>query len=85
MAVVLLPVGKRPKCLNCGKELRPNFHRESVPYSLYGSSKEQEQQAWKKAHPRQFLGTYGGYRDNRFCGLNCGYQYALKVTNGKGR
>jgi ribosomal protein L6P/L9E len=40
-----------------------------------------ERKAWKKANPPEFLGTYGRHRDNRFCGLNCGYRYALKITD----
>ena len=31
---ILPPVGKRPKCLNCSKELRPNFRRELIPFGV---------------------------------------------------
>lgn len=26
---------------------------------------------------RVFRGTYGGYSDNFFCGLNCGYRWGI--------
>jgi hypothetical protein len=39
---------------------------------------EDERKQWRKNHPPQFLGTYGGYSDNRFCGLNCGYSWAVR-------
>jgi hypothetical protein len=28
---------------------------------------------------RRFAGKYGGYGDNTFCGLNCGYRWAVLV------
>lgn len=37
---------------------------------------EAERKQWRKDHPAVFKGTYGGYGDNRFCGLNCGYLWA---------
>jgi hypothetical protein len=27
---------------------------------------------------RTFLGDYGGYGDNKFCGINCGYAWAVR-------
>jgi hypothetical protein len=73
----LLPVGKRPKCRYCTKELRANFEYNPMPFGLRTDA---ERKAWRKANPRRFFGTYGGYSDNRFCGLYCGYRYAVRVT-----
>ena len=36
-----------------------------------------ERREWKKEHPPEFLGTYGSFSNNRFCGLNCGYNWAI--------
>lgn len=69
----LYPVGQRPVCLTCRKELRPNFKWIERPFNL----SEEALRQWKQDNPRQFLGTYGGYGDNLFCGLGCGYQYAV--------
>jgi hypothetical protein len=96
------PVGQRPRCLHCERELRPNYRREMPPISVrtgeivrnrkpssFGGEPEYEEyensrsltdaerKEWRKDHPPQFLGTYGGYMDNRFCGLNCGYKWAI--------
>jgi hypothetical protein len=83
------PKGQRPKCLFCGKELRPVFEQHlpgwGVPSSpdyipgpsLYGDALR----AYKETHEwKTFTGRYGGYGDNRFCGLNCGYGYAKRIT-----
>ena len=80
--MTLLPVGQRPKCFACSKELRPVFKWNPMPYTLLGGGEENEKlrQAWKTLNPKQFTGKYGGYGDSRFCGLNCGYRYALYVT-----
>lgn len=48
------PVGKRPHCDQCDRELRVYRYRKAGSAKLYG--------------------TYG---DNRFCGLTCGYKWAL--------
>lgn len=86
------PVGQRPKCLYCHKELRPVFDSNlpgwGIPNSpkyipgpsLYGDALRQ----WKRDHPewKTFTGKYGSYADNRFCGLNCGYGYAIRITGG---
>jgi hypothetical protein len=97
------PVGQRPRCLFCQKELRPNYRRESTPLAVqtgetekvrdprsYGRSAAEyidapairattdaEREQFRKDHPPQFIGTYGGYRDNRFCTLTCGYRWAV--------
>ena len=73
---VLAPVGSRPRCLNCRKELRPNFRWNPKPFLLTVAQTAE----WKKNNPRQFLGSYGAYGDDRFCNLTCGYQFAVKTT-----
>jgi hypothetical protein len=73
---VVLPVGKRPHCLYCDKELRPNYDRASMPWRL----SDEERREWRKANPRVFDGTYGHYNDNFFCGLTCGHQWAVKIA-----
>jgi hypothetical protein len=51
----IAPVGKRPHCEHCDRELRVYRYRKAGSKKLYG--------------------TYG---DNRFCGLTCGYRWALR-------
>jgi hypothetical protein len=74
------PKGQRPRCLHCEKELQPQFDdlSRSVHPILYGAKLEK----WKKENPgwQQFTGHYGRYKDDRFCGLNCGYSYAVAHT-----
>jgi len=100
------PVGQRPRCLQCNRELKPNYHTERPPLQVhtgntikirtsrsYGTSipeyedapesrptTEAERKQWRKDHPPVWRGTYGGYKDNRFCGLNCGYDWAVRHT-----
>ena len=61
-----LPVGQRPKCRYCGKELRPQF-RSHYP----------DRGSLRPTH-RTFEGKYGSYGDNLFCGLNHGYYWAVR-------
>jgi hypothetical protein len=70
------PTGQRPLCLFCRKELRPNYRNPEMPFAVYGNP--QAKRAWSKANPKQFKGTYGGYGDNRFCSLTCGYGWAIR-------
>ena len=73
----LKPRGQRPKCLYCGKELRPNFRDdEPLPQGSYRWT-AQQRTAWDRQH-KHFDGTYGRYNDSLFCGLNCGYRWAKK-------
>jgi hypothetical protein len=74
-------VGLRPRCLHCNRELRPNYSWDGPRPWLRGTDNEPDAQSkWDREH-KIFLGTYGAYRDNRFCGLNCGYNYAVAHTN----
>lgn len=70
----LYPVGQRPQCLFCARELRPNFKWVQIPYHF----DPQQRKQWRKDHPREFKGTYGSYGDNRFCGLTCGHSWAVR-------
>lgn len=105
MTPALKPKGQRPRCLYCGKELRPMFDREHPPIQVetgqtftymetvnystgekretlakqYRTMTEAEKRQFKKEHPPKFLG-YGGFKDNRFCKLNCGYDWAIAHT-----
>lgn len=55
-AVQVAPIGQRPHCKHCDRELR-----------LY---------RWRKAGSGKLYGTYG---DNLFCGLTCGWRWAVRA------
>jgi len=76
----LKPPGQRPRCKHCNRELRPNFTSPTLdmPTALYGEANSEARKQWEAEHPKQFMGTYGGYSDNLFCGLRCGYRWAVK-------
>lgn len=61
-----LPIGRRPRCRCCDKELRPYF-----------VSKPEPGRPWRSDVPKELAG-YGGYGDGFFCGLNCGYEWARR-------
>jgi hypothetical protein len=76
------PVGSRPRCLFCNKELRPNYGYDvERPWFAedYDGSKRKR---FEREH-KIFKGTYGVYASNRFCRLNCGYDYAVAHTKPK--
>lgn len=74
----LYPVGSRPHCLFCREELAPQFKTPLIPYELWGDPEKKAQ--FREDHPKVFTGTYGRYGDNRFCGLTCGWQWAVKFA-----
>lgn len=77
------PKGQRPRCLHCEKELLPQFRDELPGYALPGPLLNPAKlDQWKKENPgwHKWTGNYGRYNDNRFCGLNCGYNYAVAHT-----
>lgn len=76
----LFPVGQRPKCRFCHKELMPQFETIPIPYELWSDEKKKAE--FKAANPKRFTGDYGRYQDNRFCGLTCGWQWAVKNAMG---
>lgn len=51
-------------CLNCGTKLRRYKYRQGGPFSME-----------EYARPESQFGNYG---DNCFCGLNCGYEWAIE-------
>lgn len=84
----LKPVGQRPHCLFCDKELRPQFQTNTPGSGLPGPFLWGDELAqWKKDHPgwKKFTGHYGGYSDDRFCGLNCGYKWAVRHSHPQGQ
>lgn len=66
-----LPVGERPVCNQCGKELRPRFRthydKNSYPDGSPGF--------YQKAAYRYFANEYG--LANKFCGVNHAADWAL--------
>jgi hypothetical protein len=71
------PVGKRPKCLCCGKELRaqyevPGWRERPVIFESTDARRR-----WELDHPKRWTGKYGGYSDGFFCGLTCGHRWAV--------
>lgn len=89
-------VRNAPKCRWCGKSLRPNYDTERAPEEKrhyfdkkppHGDAKFDEKRGqWfivSTSYPvvrRVFLGSFGAYKDNHFCGLNCGRDFGLAVA-----
>jgi hypothetical protein len=65
------PVGQRPRCPGCDRELRPY---------LRDLHEEQPDDSADLLHPtgRQWTGGYHGYLD--FCGSTCAARYAVRVV-----
>lgn len=86
-----------PRCRWCGKPLRPQYRtkRASETTDHYYSKQprdipatyDADRQQWKVASTvfrvvkRVFQGSFGMYGDNYFCGLNCGRDYAVALTD----
>lgn len=81
---------KRPKCKQCGKALNAYRRSERVNSqaeadALVAKSTAEQQATIKDLsslyrRPEFLVITtrgYGGYGDNLFCGLRCGYKWAL--------
>src|SRR5271168_3564574 len=79
------PKGQRPHCLSCDKELEPQLIRAAMPTKLLDGRRHAERKAWEKANPVEFTGDYGRFRDNLFCGVTCGYTWAVKQNAPKKR
>lgn len=73
-------VGLRPRCLHCNRELRPNYGYDVERPWFSEDYDGAKRRAFEREH-KIFKGTYGRFGNNRFCGLNCGYQFALAHTN----
>lgn len=81
----------KPTCLFCGKPLRKKSHSlelkagEQVPQTLYGKDVVEILRRSRLSHRADgiterasvWCGDWGNYGDNFFCGLNCGYRWAL--------
>lgn len=83
-------MSEEPTCLLCGKPLKKQTHSmdlmigETMPKTYLDGTPIVEVISRKKStiHPgedqvRFWCGKWGGYGDNFFCGLNCGYAWAL--------
>jgi hypothetical protein len=64
--------------MHCAKELEPQFIETALPANLLDGRRRAEREAWEKEHPKKFTGGYGRFHDNRFCGMACGYNWAIK-------
>jgi hypothetical protein len=71
------PKGQRPRCLHCEKQLEPQFTQAVMPAQLKDGRRRVERETWEKSHPAQFTGYYGRFSDNCFCGVTCGYNWAI--------
>jgi hypothetical protein len=84
-----------PKCRWCGKPLRPNYdtQRTAVERRHYFSKQphgatvfDEKRGQWvvvSTSYPvvrRVFLGSFGMYKDNHFCGLNCGRDFGFAIA-----
>jgi hypothetical protein len=77
------PRGQRPRCLHCTKELDPQFSEQAMPAKLADGRRHAEREAWMKANPPRFTGSYGRLQDDRFCGASCGYNWAVAHSRPK--
>jgi len=80
----LFPVGSRPKCRYCSKELAPQFKTTPIPDEFWNNLKGDypKRKQFRIDNPKQFTGNYGHYSDNLFCGINCGYMWAIRNAMG---
>lgn len=78
-----------PTCEHCGRPLRPYRRTQFFPSNAEAAKFAAAVPAPKLSYDR--LGVYpetpyrvdyragwGGYGDDRFCGLNCGYKWAIR-------
>lgn len=83
---------KIPTCLNCGKKLIKKTRSENIPSGtptpteLGGRpvvqvvSRKPDSLHHGEDKLSLWMGDWGGYADNFFCGLNCGYQWAIMMA-----
>lgn len=82
-------MNEKPICLLCGKPLRKNTYSCEVmagaepPAILHGKKvletlrRKSSPFVTDKENLSLWCGEWGGYGDNFFCGLNCGYAWAV--------
>lgn len=84
-------MNQKPICLLCGKLLRKKAHSlelkagEPAPQTIYGKDVVEILRRCRLSHRADgitervslWCGEWGNYGDNFFCGLNCGYRWAL--------
>lgn len=80
----------KPKCVACSKPLRKRTHSKEIkigdphPTEMYGRKVIQVVRikvfTWKPGYGSVsvWTGEWGGYGDGRFCGLTCGYDWAMR-------
>jgi hypothetical protein len=73
-----LPPGKRPKCRNCGKELKPFILHRSEQYEKVDDSGHMQRYLGPLIPER--VGYYGYDGNNLFCTLGCGYAYGVRAA-----
>lgn len=85
-----------PKCLNCNKTLRkhtllavvprgeppPRTFRDRTVVACVRTSEPtiSSTETWHSV----WLGDYGAYADNFFCGRGCGYHYGVRAARNRG-
>lgn len=85
-----------PKCGWCGKALRPSYQTDRAPVETkhyfdhepknVKATFDKSRNQWVvvstayRVVKRTFLGSFGAYKDNHFCGLNCGRDFGLAVA-----
>lgn len=79
--------GSRPKCLQCRRELKPQFHYpleantptfQQLVNCGFATNNESEYKVkcrWQRLN-RTFSGHYGNYFDDHFCGQGCAQKWA---------
>ena len=86
-------MSEKPICLLCGKPLHKRTHSmdlasgEELPKQYLDGKPIVAVISRKKStiHPGEervsfWCGDWGGYGDNFFCGLNCGYRWAVMMA-----
>lgn len=73
-------VGKKNHCKWCGRKLRPKWRTAEAPWvRTWHEATKFDAPHQSNFGPSVKYGEpeYGDYRDGHFCGLRCGYDFAL--------
>lgn len=86
------PVHKAPICKGCGEPLRRHIPRTTAPRGEPAPTEFRGRKVLEVVRSKNptfasretwhsvWLGDWGGYGDNHFHGLNCGYRYGLRIA-----